>query len=492
MSFSLADQLLINSGDNSTDFYLSRLYHFWFYPLKDGQESPPLITITALPTPQYSTNLILESEIDIILYRYHVLRFGEKFAIVKRTVSITANVPLSVPVFSLPMGIDSSDPIGVIYPLIPLISIKEGGFPQPSPSLAEAHNKNMSLYCISQKYKHDTSATVTGELNFTDPALPVLESMENTGLTNIFVQVRPVVTEILSLENFRQKAGALSVQYLATATVSVSDPESGLVPFSIEIKVNGQIDNYLNMFPLPAIIIPPPSVSGDLLLSFHDGSILDTINPSRIFTLDSNAYVGYPYKYGAKYANTSLIANNKVLGQGCYTNDVSGLSNFGATGVNYTIEFWASNLIPNGTASITLLSGSNIVFNITGSGSTGISVTFHGQNVTLSLPIATYPRRAGWNHYAFVREGNTVRGYFNGILINNVSFASSNLPVTSIQLGRVIGSVPASNSSFMDLNINYFAITLNATKYTSNFNPVTDTGFSSIFYYPENDTEYLV
>jgi hypothetical protein len=484
MSFSLADQLLIQKGDStpSKDFALGRLFHVWIYVLKPEEYSPPLIQITASETPQGSVTIILESDQNITLYRHHILRFNNKFVVVKRTTVLIANVPTETPVFELISGFSDNEPICATYPLIPLFSIKEGGFPQPSANLAEAHNKSMGLYSVSQKYKHDSDTSLTGELNYTDPALPYLEDIESKNNSNVFIQVRPVVTEVISLESYRQEYGSLAIQYRGVATVKLTDPEGGMVALAMDIKINGQIDNYLNMFPLPAIIsIPGPS--SDLLLTFHDGSIVDSVTPSRTFTLDANAYVGYPYTRGSKFANTSLVAQNNVSGLGCYTSDVTGISDIGGTGVDYCVEFWAGNLAAT-TPLIRLLSTGNIVLSVNATSVSSISIQFHTGNWTLTT---TYPRRAFWNHYALVRSGNTYSLYYNGVLVSTSSPGVSNRPITDIQLGYV-----ATGSTIVtSLYINYFLIT-RGVKYTGNFDPVTGTGLSGLYYYPENNTEYCV
>lgn len=239
------------------------------------------------------------------------------------------------------------------------------------------------------------------------------------------------------------------------------------------------------MFALPGILSQSKNEGSVLLWSFHDGSIIDAKYPSRAITLNGNASVGYPYKYGGKFANTSLIFNNRSTGNGLQTTDMTNLGNFGGSGVDYTIEFWCSNPVTNNPASIRLLSGVTVIFRFLVDGNTGISVTFHNQ--IASFTNANYPIRAAWAHYAFVRTGNAVASYRNGVLNTPLTTTTQiNVPITEIQLGFAT-SVPASNSSYTDTNINYFAITL-GSKYTANFDPVSGTGFS----YPNLTTEYCV
>lgn len=241
------------------------------------------------------------------------------------------------------------------------------------------------------------------------------------------------------------------------------------------------------MFALPAILCQS-RVNSNLLLTFHDGSIIDSVTPARIFTLDANAYVGYPCNHGSKFANTSLVfRSNSSTTLGCYTTDVSGL-NVGAAGLDYTIEFWYSGFISSNGPTIALVTtGSStnpFVFSPFGNGSIGVN--FHN----ISMPISN-ARRGFWNHYAYVREGNSVRSYFNGVLAYNTGiFTQLNIPIVGIYLGRVYATT-ASNLRIIEGNINYFAITLNA-KYNANFNPNTDTGFTNLFFYPENNTGYCV
>lgn len=242
------------------------------------------------------------------------------------------------------------------------------------------------------------------------------------------------------------------------------------------------------MFGLTGVLSQIPAPDAILLLTFHDGSIIDLVTPSRVINLDANAYVGYPYRWGAKYANTSLIVNNKVTGLGCYCTDLSGLTDIGSLGVNYTIEFWASGSINPTNVVIRLLSGANVFFNFAPFGTTAISITFHNQSI-LGASNALLPRRSQWNHFAFIRSGNTVIGYVNGVQTHSSTMTSqTNVPITAIQLGFASGAV-ASNNSAPDLNINYFAIS-NKVKYNSNFDPNNDTGF--IFYSPQASTEYCI
>jgi hypothetical protein len=485
MGFSLEDQITVKQGDliDQDNFTTGRSFQVWIALLQENQDRPPLVKLTCeFDVSPNSTFITLRSLETVTLYRNQVLQFNTtptlSYVVIKSTTVINGSI--NVPIFPLENAITATAEALFYKGITPFMSVKEGALPDTTSSLAEAHNKNMSYYSVSEKIKEDYMVEIEGDVNVLDPCLGILRDRR---LSKIFVQVQHSLYTKIGFEQYGE--GYFAVEYKGVPTVTIDDPESDMVNVTLQIKVSGKLNKSM-MFGLTGILEQPPAtINADLLLSFHDGSFTDLITPSRLFTLDANAYIGYPYRYGSKYANTSLIVSNKSLSKGCYCTNLTGLNNIGATEVNYTLEFWVSNAIPNGTARIRLLSGATQVFDFSGSGTTGIGVTFHGQN--LSFPIANHSRRTEWNHYAFVREKNSVRNYLNGVLINTFNFASSNFPISEIQLGGVTSGVPASNSSFMDLNINYFAISL-SPKYTVNFNPNTDTGFS--YYYPESTTEY--
>jgi hypothetical protein len=244
MAFSLADQLFIKQGDAvaQESFLLGRTMQIYIAPLTPLQNVPDVVVISTTGAAINTTTIGLSSSTPITLYRNEVLRFmpGNRFVVIKATTSLTGTV-VNVPVFPLESAVASNVEADV-YPMLPFLSAKEGGMPDASGSMAEAHNKNMGLYSVSQKYKEDFTATMAGDINFTDPCVPVLNDIYVNGLSKLFVQVRHSVTTVIGTQEYGE--GPFAVEYTGVPTAKISDPEGGFIAVSLEMKVSGRLNPY--------------------------------------------------------------------------------------------------------------------------------------------------------------------------------------------------------------------------------------------------------
>lgn len=249
MPLSLEDQLLIRQGDKTIqdDFITGRSMEIWICPLRTKQNVPEVITLTCSATASGATSISLLASKEVILYRNQALKLVSgttvlttDYVVVKSTTTVGTSAT-AVPVYPIDSAITSGQ-TARIYPMTPLFSAKEGGIPDSSSSFAEAHNKNMGYYSVSQKIKEENNTSIAGDLNFADPALAIIRQIHTAGLVRLFVQVRHSVTTVIGSEQYSE--GPFAIEYRGVPTVKINDPEGGMVGFSMEVKVSGQLDDY--------------------------------------------------------------------------------------------------------------------------------------------------------------------------------------------------------------------------------------------------------
>lgn len=245
-SLSLEDQLFVLQGDpvNESDFTKGRSVDVWIAPLSFAQDYPDQLTIVNnIAILANDTTATLNcTEKATTLYRNDVLNFGATKIIVKATTTIVSGgVGTAVPIFAAPGGVTiTSD--AKIYEMLPLVSAKEGAFVSASATYAEAHNKAMGLYAVSQKVREDYTATISGDIAYNDPALAILQDMSSGGLSKVFVQARYTVAYGIGGSDYGD--GALSEQYRGNSTISLTDGEGAMVGFSMEVKISGRREKY--------------------------------------------------------------------------------------------------------------------------------------------------------------------------------------------------------------------------------------------------------
>ena len=245
MGFSLNDLIEISQGERSEEFKKGRVMEVWIKP----KEKQNHLLFTPYNKPQHygikTTAIIeqdslvakLQSYIPITLYRNDVIKFQSgKIIVLKNNVNILTTETI-VPIYKNSEAIGSGEE-GTTYEMLPLMSVKEGAYPQPSTSYAEAHNKSMGWYAVSQKIKKELTATLTGDINIKDPCFETLKSIYLGTINKLFVQIRDMPLQ----ENYGQSP--MAIEFWATPSVTLSDTESGFVNFSMELKVIGRVDDY--------------------------------------------------------------------------------------------------------------------------------------------------------------------------------------------------------------------------------------------------------
>jgi hypothetical protein len=249
MPLSLEDQLFFQQGDRVEDLDMlkGRSIELWIKPIVGVDLLPTVYTISVEAAAAVDDVLLsATADDDVTLYRNDVLDFGTgKFAIVKATTTLGA-VAVDVPVYPLEATLADTDTART-YAMLPLWSAKEGGLPQSSASYAEGHNKNMGLYAVSQKIREDYTATLTGDVNFKDPCIEIFQNMQTASLSKILVQARHAITTVITAggTTYINGVGPGAVQYKGNGTITLSDPEAGMVGFSMEVKISGKIDDYV-------------------------------------------------------------------------------------------------------------------------------------------------------------------------------------------------------------------------------------------------------
>lgn len=247
MPLSLEEQLFYNRGDRveDVDMIKGRALDIWIKPIVGNNTLPEERTITATAASLGATSVSVTADEEVTLYRNDVLKFtGGKYVIVKATTTIGTSAT-TVPVYALEAALTTET--AKTYGMIPIWSAKEGAYPQASPSYAEAHNKNQGFYAVSQKIREDYSATISGDVNFKDPCLEIFQQIHTASLSKVLIQARHAITTEITIgaTTYRWGQGPGAVQYKGNATINLSDPEAGMIGFSMEVKVSGKIDDYV-------------------------------------------------------------------------------------------------------------------------------------------------------------------------------------------------------------------------------------------------------
>lgn len=249
MALSLEEQLFYQQGDRVEDIDMikGRALDLWIAEIVGNNTLPEERTVTVASAAIIGDNSIsVTADQEFTLYRNDVLKFtGDKYAVVKATTTV-GTVATDLPVYALESAFTGTSETAKTYGMTPIWSAKEGAYPQASASYAEAHNKNMGLYAISQKIREDYTVTISGDVNFKDPALDIFQKMQTASLSKVFVQARHAITTEITVGGitYRWGEGPGSVQYKGNGTINLTDPEAGMIGFSMEVKVSGKIDDY--------------------------------------------------------------------------------------------------------------------------------------------------------------------------------------------------------------------------------------------------------
>jgi hypothetical protein len=170
----------------------------------------------------------------------------------------------------------------------------------------------------------------------------------------------------------------------------------------------------------------------------------------------------------SKYGGSSIFFD----GNGDYlTISDDPIWDFGTS--NFTIEFWGyfTGAYQNYRRILSFGVGGNesIILEQDGTGKIVPSLSGTSAKFTSS---SAFPLNT-WNHLAYVRDGTNFQLYFNGTPVGSTTSSDSS-PASS---GVIIGAwlYLSSPSRFIQAYLDSFRITFNVARYTSAFNPETDT-----------------
>jgi hypothetical protein len=182
----------------------------------------------------------------------------------------------------------------------------------------------------------------------------------------------------------------------------------------------------------------------------------------------------------AKYGSSSLYfagSNNSRL---LYADQ----SDWDFDAGDYTIEWWGKSITAaNAGATYTAVLGNApdvgasqagwIITHTPSINAIGLHVSTGGGSWNVVNHSAnTGAPVSGWVHYAFVREGNNSLVFIGGTLMSTTPFLSSNMPYSSLSFW-----VGRTSSGYFNLTgyLDSIRITKRVARYTSNFNPESDT-----------------
>jgi hypothetical protein len=337
MVISLEDQIKIKQGDliDQENFTTSRSLQVWIALLQENQDRPPFVKLTCeFDVFPNSTFITLRSLETVTLYRNQVLEFNTtptpSYIIVKSTTVINGLV--NVPIFLLENAIAATAESFFYKGITPFMSVKEGALPDTTSNLAEAHNKNMSFYTVSEKIKEEYVVSMEGDVNTSDPCLGILRDRR---LSKIFVQVQHSLYTKIGSEQYGQ--GYFAIEYKGVPTVTLNDPEGGMVNVTLEIKVSGKLNKSM-MFGLPGILDQSPNLFDPF--NIPSNIILDSSVSSKfIFATGTQISTWFNDSDNAFNAVQSNAANRPLFVPGI----INGWGAVQFDGVNDSVNFPSSN-----------------------------------------------------------------------------------------------------------------------------------------------------
>lgn len=248
MGLSLEEVLIANQAE-ALDYQAGRHLEVWiksgnkddrYIYLDDEVGRVGLIVMSAIAVG--SNSIELKASATVTLYRNDPIKFESgKIIFVQRNVTLVNETATLVSIYQSDHDIEIGEQ-SATYNMTPLFSAKEGGYPQISTTYAEAHNKNMGLYPVSQKIKENGAVTLTGEVNFNDPSLQILKDIANGTVNKLFVQLRHQFTS--DINNDKNGEGFGAVEYWAVPYCGLSDTEATFINFSLQMEVIGRIHPY--------------------------------------------------------------------------------------------------------------------------------------------------------------------------------------------------------------------------------------------------------
>jgi len=213
---------------------------------------------------------------------------------------------------------------------------------------------------------------------------------------------------------------------------------------------------------------PLTAITNTQLLTCHSNRFVDASTNN----LTINAAAAVSVQRFGPFLNSTAYLTGGIGGSGYFDGTNGHLSTtVGAIGTQpFTFECWLYNTAQNNQPIFTL-----------GGYQTGIDVRFDqissdvisGYIAGTSYTFVSDPTPNQWAHFALTRDsGNTVRAFYNGVLMSTATGITANLTNTNLRIGALIDGGVSGNQKYTGYMSDFRYVIGNAV-YTSSFTPPT-------------------
>jgi hypothetical protein len=213
---------------------------------------------------------------------------------------------------------------------------------------------------------------------------------------------------------------------------------------------------------------PLTAITNTQLLTCHSNRFVDASTNN----LTINAAAAVSVQRFGPFLNSTAYSPGMIGGSGYFDGSNGHLSTtVGAIGTQpFTFECWLYNTAQNNQPIFTL-----------GGYQTGIDVRFDqissdvisGYIAGTGYTFVSDPTPNQWAHFALTRDsGNTVRAFYNGVLMSTATGITANLTNTNLRIGALIDGGVSGNQKYTGYMSDFRYVIGNAV-YTSSFTPPT-------------------
>lgn len=178
-----ANHPIFNEKLGDTDYIQGKNRELWMSPLIYLQNTPDIFTLTMsadIAIDAESVTLATDSGLSVQLYAKQVIyKPGDDILLVVTADTLVTDAGVAVPILPAEGATDiaTNTVMPVVYPMVPILSINDGGLASVAGQEATANNKGQSLFNAKAKTTADASLTFSGAVVRNDPGLVIANTL---------------------------------------------------------------------------------------------------------------------------------------------------------------------------------------------------------------------------------------------------------------------------------------------------------------------------
>ncbi len=179
----LANNPIFNEKLGDTNFIQGKNRELWIAPLNYLQNVPNTFTLTMttdIAIDDEAVTLSTGAGLTLQLYAKQVIyKPGDDVLLVVAEDTLVTSAGVSVPILPSEGAtvIATNTVMPIVYPMVPIMSISDGGLPSVAGQEATANNKGQSLFNAKAKTTADSSLTFSGAVVRNDPGLAIADAL---------------------------------------------------------------------------------------------------------------------------------------------------------------------------------------------------------------------------------------------------------------------------------------------------------------------------